>query len=381
MKNIIYALNCMFNFKYTITSFLGRLIYMFSRNSIGTELSQKIVDSIKSVVDVDINFINTNGIIIASTDAARIGSFHEVALDIVHNKSAEYVVDEGRYNGVKKGINYPIFHENQVIAVIGMTGEPKEIEKYGFIITKICEVFIMENEIERKINSRKELSKRLVTALIYNNSDNIDNMLEVLNINEKVKYAVINVSLKKNCSTDIFIRFENEFIRDFESYTYNYPNEYILLINEKEYLNIKIKLDYFANSFKEYATIGIGTLENIRNAIISYSFSKYARRYADKHENFYAFSEECDLEIFLSSVDTKVIKNFQKKIYNVLTDEEKQLLQLYFENNCSLKLVSESLFIHKNTVQYKLSQIKEKTGIDPRQFKDAVSLYIGLYEI
>lgn len=359
---------------------------MLSRNSIGTELSQKIVDSIKSVVDVDINFINTNGIIIASTDVGRIGSFHEVALDIVHKKSAEYVVDEGKYNGVKKGINYPIFHENQVVAVIGMTGEPNNIEKYGFIITKICEVFIKENEIERKINSRKELSKRLVTALIYKNSDNIDNMLEELNINEKVKYAVINVSLKKNCSTDIFIRFENEFIRDFESnnsgyYIYNYPNEYILLINEKEYLNIKRKLDYFGNSFKEYATIGIGTLENIHNANISYSFSKYARKYADKNENYYAYSEECDLEIFLSSVDTKVMKNFQNKIYNVLTAEEKQLLQLYFENNCSLKLVSESLFIHKNTVQYKLSQIKQRTGFDPRQFKDAVSLYIGLYEI
>ena len=44
---------------------------------ISNNLAQQIVNTIKDVCSYDINFINPSGIIIASTNASRIGTFHE----------------------------------------------------------------------------------------------------------------------------------------------------------------------------------------------------------------------------------------------------------------------------------------------------------------
>ena len=41
-------------------------------------LAQQIVNTIKDVCSYDINFINSSGTIIASTNSARIGAFHEI---------------------------------------------------------------------------------------------------------------------------------------------------------------------------------------------------------------------------------------------------------------------------------------------------------------
>ena len=45
----------------------------------------------------------------------------------------------------------------------------------------------------------------------------------------------------------------------------------------------------------------------------------------------------------------------------------------------SLKNAADALFIHKNTLQYQLDRVRDMTGLDPRNFQDAVSLYIALH--
>ena len=61
-----------------------------------------------------------------------------------------------------------------------------------------------------------------------------------------------------------------------------------------------------------------------------------------------------------------------------LSEKDIELLKVYFFNNMSLKDTSEQLFLHKNTLQYQLDKIGKLTGYNPREFKDASILYIGL---
>ena len=44
----------------------------------------------------------------------------------------------------------------------------------------------------------------------------------------------------------------------------------------------------------------------------------------------------------------------------------------------SLVAVCERLYLHKNTLQYRLNRIRKVTGLNPRDFEDAVILYLGL---
>ncbi len=56
-----------------------------------------------------------------------------------------------------------------------------------------------------------------------------------------------------------------------------------------------------------------------------------------------------------------------------------KLLRTYFENNASLQLVSEKLFIHRNTVTNQLKKIESITGFNPMDLEDRVKLYLGFY--
>ena len=67
-----------------------------------------------------------------------------------------------------------------------------------------------------------------------------------------------------------------------------------------------------------------------------------------------------------------------EKTLNKLNDREIDILKTYFSTNMSLKDTSDQLFLHKNTLQYQLDRIAQKTGYNPRVFKDATVLYIGL---
>ncbi|RST61593.1 PucR family transcriptional regulator [Siminovitchia terrae] len=64
-------------------------------------------------------------------------------------------------------------------------------------------------------------------------------------------------------------------------------------------------------------------------------------------------------------------------------DEESQTnllrtLEVYLEENCRLKQAAEKLFIHTNTLKYRLNQINELTEIDFNDFNQNCQLYIDL---
>lgn len=74
--------------------------------------------------------VNGQGIIIASTDKNRIGSFHEGATLVMKSGHRLHITerDAKRLKGVKPGINLPIYYNKKVIGVIGITGTPSVVE-------------------------------------------------------------------------------------------------------------------------------------------------------------------------------------------------------------------------------------------------------------
>jgi carbohydrate diacid regulator len=53
-------------------------------------------------------------------------------------------------------------------------------------------------------------------------------------------------------------------------------------------------------------------------------------------------------------------------------------LQVFFDQNCSPSLTARRLAIHRNTLSYRLDKIAVLTGLDPRQFDDAMQIRLAL---
>ena len=66
-------------------------------------IAQQIVDVCKH----DINFIDTNGVIFASTNSKRIGDYHEVGHKVAQSGESIEVETDDSFLGTQNGVNIP----------------------------------------------------------------------------------------------------------------------------------------------------------------------------------------------------------------------------------------------------------------------------------
>ena len=76
-------------------------------------------------------------------------------------------------------------------------------------------------------------------------------------------------------------------------------------------------------------------------------------------------------EIFLSEV-------FKKSAIDSLDQETLFTINKFFENNLNVSETSRKLFVHRNTLVYRLEKIKKLTGLDLRQFDHAIVFMVAL---
>lgn len=124
--------------------------------------------------------------------------------------------------------------------------------------------------------------------------------------------------------------------------------------------------------------VGLGDCKPMYQLMQSYETAQLALN-STKHLdcNFCEFNQ-LDIEILLSSLDKKTIYNYTNKTVLSLSKKDQQLLSVYYSENMSLQRTSNRLYIHKNTIQYRLDKIARLTGYNPRSFRDALVLYLGI---
>ena len=109
---------------------------------ISEELAKIIVDNIHEVIPEEINFINADGLIIASTDPKRMHRLHTGALSVIRNREQLSVQNDTQYYGARKGINMPVFFDDEIIGVIGITGEEQDVIGYAKILQKMTQILV-----------------------------------------------------------------------------------------------------------------------------------------------------------------------------------------------------------------------------------------------
>jgi len=123
--------------------------------------------------------------------------------------------------------------------------------------------------------------------------------------------------------------------------------------------------------------IGIGSAETLRRQYLSARSARIALDSLKGEENIACF-DELDLEILLTDVAPHVRESYLTKILGRLSKEDIEVLEAYYDSGMALKKTAENLYIHQNTLQYRLKRIRDISGYDPRVFKEAVILYLGL---
>ena len=119
-----------------------------------------------------------------------------------------------------------------------------------------------------------------------------------------------------------------------------------------------------ADSYKEaQVAIEVGKVFDTERSIISYDNLGIGRLIYQLPTTL--------CEIFLSEV-------FKKNSIESLDQETLFTINKFFENNLNVSETSRKLFVHRNTLVYRLEKIKKLTGLDLREFDHAIVFKVAL---
>ncbi|WP_244272675.1 CdaR family transcriptional regulator [Natronincola peptidivorans] len=365
-------------------------------------LARDIVENIKEIINQDINYIDTDAVIIASTNISRVGTFHGGARRVLKKKDEVIIQYDGEYEGTKQGINLPVFFQNDIVGVIGITGSEEEVGKYGKIIKQMTEILIKEAYVVEQEKIERESRKQFIEELLYriHNEDKrtLNMRSELLNIRIDIPRIVMVARIYQDydnnaVSTPLLQEKVYNFIRSYIDF--NKQNliiqsgmNYILILDKKSLNDISSLAESIHDSIKDKYEIklcfGIGrcsidvdemrkSYEEAKKAldVVLVTKEKYVMNYSDLDTDL-LLNEVSDL-----TKDTFIDGVF-KKMKPTEIDGYMEILIRYFKNNGSITKTADELFIHKNTLQYKLNKLNRLTGYDPRITKDMVVLYLAV---
>lgn len=360
---------------------------------ISSVIAQNIVSELKNVIKQEINFMNRDSIIIASTDENRINQFHEGAFTVIKTKKPLLIHHDKQYVGSKKGINMPIIIDGSIIGVIGITGEKEEVEKNGIIIKKMTEILVKEDYLKEVTFKESERSRYILNHILnkhlYKNSDSPTDLIQY--DYSKEHFCIVGSYQSNNTTESAWDDIERLLNR------HRLRNEQIIsnIINQKLYLyvessainDIKPWLSSLAIEIKNHTknafSFGIGPLANslsTANESFHYALNTLEWNLSYK-KTAYLFFDQMDIGLLVTSINPAHKRMIQNQILSFIPEEEyeelKTVLLVYGEMNKSVQAASDYLFIHKNTFQYKLNKILEYTGYNPRILNEYVCLYLA----
>ncbi len=145
----------------------------------------------------------------------------------------------------------------------------------------------------------------------------------------------------------------------------------VAMMNTEAMLNVKVsfgtvvqELKDVSKSYKEAKmALDVGKIFYAEKDVVAYSTLGIGRLIYQLPINL--------CRIFIEEI-------FQDNIPNNLDDETLTTINKFFENNLNISETSRQLFVHRNTLVYRIEKIQKSTGLDLRNFDDALTFKIAL---
>jgi carbohydrate diacid regulator len=365
-------------------------------------IAREIIQEVASVVSTNINLMDENGRIIASTNPNRVGFIHQGALHVLKDKLEElYIQDEDSLLNVKPGLNLPIIIDKKTVGVVGLTGPFEEVSQISRIVKRMTEILLRDQLAKQKQDAYNLQRERFFDSILYS-KESLSSQ-EIIDLSSRIGFDISKprfliifqtIEKKPGCPTLNDQERWNEQNHFFSSVSKNNSleifhknDQWITFAGLMSKNNIQELCDRVENEFKDRTGVqlvaGISSLTQDGIDYPSmYLQAKKALKASKKHRHNVFFYDDSSLEILLSDIDTRMKQDYIKALFPETGDEEickiMILLREYFNTGGSLLACSENLFIHPNTLQYKLRKLVTITGHDVRIVQDSPIFYIGL---
>ncbi len=347
---------------------------------ISNQILQNTVDGIKGITKNDICVMDTEGNVLAST-SDEVSRFVEEGKNFVQSPA-----DSQAMNGFQF---FKIYDETQLEYVVVIQGDSEEVYTIGKILVfQIQSLLVAYKERYDKDNFIKNLLlDNLLMVDIFNRAKKLH-----IEMNARRVAFIIETNKEKDSGALETVR------SMFASHT----KDFITAVDEKNIILVKeigqkekigdlektaeVIVDMLNTEAMSRVHVAFGTIvKDLKEVSRSYKEAKMALDvgkifYSDKKVIAYS---NLGIGRLIYQLPMPLCKMFIKEIFSDKTpdefDEETlSTINKFFENNLNVSETSRQLYIHRNTLVYRLDKLQKSTGLDLRVFDDAITFKIAL---
>ena len=215
-----------------------------------------------------------------------------------------------------------------------------------------------------------------------------------LRFNNDVSRVVLLIRISARAEVSAYDVIQNLFPEKTKDFVVNINESDIALVKEirtgidsKDLEKLARSIvDTLSSEFYTQATVGIGTVvEGIKDLARSFKEAQVALEVGKVFDTEKTIINYDNLGIarLIYQLPTTLCEVFLKEVFkrgsiDSLDQETLFTIQRFFENNLNVSETSRKLFVHRNTLVYRLEKIKRLTGLDLREFDDAIVFKVAL---
>lgn len=348
---------------------------------VSNQILQNTIDGLKNITRRDFSILDEDARVVATTIDNAVGQYKVEVEDFINSHADSQEMQGAHY--------FKIYDEYTVEYVIAVNGEDEEAYKLGKLgAFQIKNLLIAYKERFDKDNFIKNLLlDNLLLVDIYNRA-------KKLHIENSVRRIVVLIESYHSRESNI-----PEIIRNI------FPDkakDFVTAVDEKSVILVKeVEKDEDISHIQKHAQIIYDTLsaEEIKDIYISVGtivgdLKDVSRSYKEAGmalevgkifncENHIGTYAELGIGRLIYQLPLQLCQMFiqevlQGKQIEQFDDETLITVNKFFENSLNVSETSRQLYIHRNTLVYRLDKLQKTTGLDLRRFDDAITFKITI---
>ena len=346
---------------------------------ISNQILQNTIDGLKAIARVDFCVMDTDGKEAASTMAGS---------DISGAQVAEFAKSPADSQEIQGYQFFKIFDEQQLEYVLIVVGTGEDVYMAGKMAAfQIQNLLVAYKERFDKDNFVKNLLlDNLLLIDIYSRA-------KKLHIQTDVKRVVMIIEVDNGRDSNILEMMRASFGNSKDFVTAVDENN-VILVKDLSDSDSSRSIEKTAASIRSFLLkegltgihVAYGTVvKEIKEVSRSYKEAKMAldvgKIFFDERD-IIAYSE-LGIGRLIYQLPIPLCKMFIKEIFggkspDDFDEETLTTISKFFENSLNVSETSRQLFIHRNTLVYRLDKLQKSTGLDLRVFEDAITFRIAL---
>ena len=348
---------------------------------ISNQILQSTIDGLKNIIRRELSVAEREGKIVATTEESMVNTVIE---------SADIFIQSPAENQLVQGYQYfKVFDNGSPEYIVMIKGEDEEAYRIGKITAfQIKNLLVAYKERFDGDNFIKNLLlDNLLLVDIYSRA-------KKLRIENNVPRVVFLIETEIDKEFNVVEIVRSIFPTKQKDFVTAVDEKSIILVKELKEKDSKEEIDQISKHIYDTLSaeamtsvyVAIGTVVNdLKNVSASYKEAKMALEVGkifEENKKIVNY-EQLGIGRLIYQLPAPLCKMFINEVLHGLSmdqfDEETlTTVNKFFENNLNVSETSRQLYIHRNTLVYRLDKLQKMTGLDLRNFDDAIIFKIML---